>query len=327
MLVLGIFIFWFSVRDVSFSELIGDIKRLQWGWLLVAFLSMFFSLFFEAAVVKALLHKETMTLRWRDALRIPFIEQLFNGITPFSSGGQPAQLFAMLQSGADAGRATSVLLMKFVVYQSMIVVNFIFALTTGFHYVADKMQVLSLLFVLGFVVHLCVIVALLMVMYWYNFTKKTVKFFFKPFKKFSKTDRYEKLEVKIDEKIDNFYEESLRLKKDGRLLLKISCLTLVQLFFYYVIPYFILLGLGISGVNFWMIVTMHILIVMVISLFPIPGGSGGAEYSFSTIFSSFITNSSKLILAMILWRIITYYFGMFLGMVALVVKPQKMKKG
>ncbi len=100
----------------------------------------------------------------------------------------------------------------------------------------------------------------------------------------------------------------------------------MQLFFYYIIPYFILLGLGVSGVNFWMITTMHILIVMVISLFPIPGGSGGAEYSFSTIFSSFITNSSKLILAMILWRIITYYFGMFLGMIALVIPPQKMKK-
>ncbi|MFT8373528.1 MAG: lysylphosphatidylglycerol synthase transmembrane domain-containing protein, partial [Liquorilactobacillus satsumensis] len=307
MLVLGIAIFLFSVRNVSFSALVVDIQHLHWGWLIVAFCSMFFSFFLEAIVVKALLHKETMTLRWRDALRIPLIEQLFNGITPFSSGGQPAQLFAMLQSGADAGRATSVLLMKFVVYQSMIVVNFIFALLTGFHFVADKMQVLSLLFVLGFVVHLCVIMALLMIMYWYSFTKRLVKAFFKPLRWLSKSNRYEKLEEKVDVKIDNFYEESLRLKRDGWLLFKISCLTLVQLFFYYIIPYFILLGLGVSGVNFWMITTMHILIVMVISLFPIPGGSGGAEYSFSTIFSSFITNSSKLILAMILWRIITYY--------------------
>ena len=55
----------------------------------------------------------------------PLIEALFNGITPFASGGQPAQLFALLQSGVDAGRATSILLMKFVVYQSMIVLNFI----------------------------------------------------------------------------------------------------------------------------------------------------------------------------------------------------------
>nr|WP_275066621.1 lysylphosphatidylglycerol synthase domain-containing protein [Ligilactobacillus murinus] len=72
--------------------------------------------------------------------------------------------------------------------------------------------------------------------------------------------------------------------------------------------------------------TLHVLIVMVISLFPIPGGAGGAEYSFSLIFSTFVNSGSKLVLAMIIWRLITYYLGMFGGMVALVIKPDKYSK-
>ncbi len=64
---------------------------------------------------------------------------------------------------------------------------------------------------------------------------------------------------------------------------------------------------------------------MIISLFPIPGGAGGAEYSFSVLFSSFIGANSKLVLAMLLWRLLTYYFGMFAGMFALVIKPDKVK--
>ncbi|KRM94903.1 hypothetical protein FC19_GL000003 [Liquorilactobacillus aquaticus DSM 21051] len=325
MLIFGTAIFAFSVRNVSFESLIGDITKLKWQWLLLAVASMMFSFFLEALVVRVLLKREGSLFPMRDAVRIPLIEQLFNGITPFSSGGQPAQLFALLQSGVDAGRATSVLLMKFIVYQSMVVINFVVSLVIGFEYVSDKIHALSLLFVFGFIVHFIVIVSLLLIMYWYNFTKKVVKFFFKPLKFFFKEARYLKWEHIVDEKIDNFYRESLRLKRSWKLLVKISLLTLAQLFFYYIIPFFILLALGVTNVNFLMVTTMHVLIVMIISLFPIPGGSGGAEYSFSIIFTSFISNASKLVLAMLLWRLITYYLGMFMGMIALVLKPKKIQ--
>ncbi|MFT8393369.1 MAG: lysylphosphatidylglycerol synthase transmembrane domain-containing protein [Liquorilactobacillus ghanensis] len=326
MLILGVIILAFSLRDVSFRSLATDLLTLNWRWLLVAMASMLISYFLEAIVVKILLQRETMEFPLRSAVRIPLIEQLFNGITPFSSGGQPAQLFALIQSGVDAGRATSVLLMKFVVYQSMIVINFIIALFIGFHFVASKMHALSLFFLFGFLIHFAVIVGLLLVMYWYSFTRKLVGVFFKLLRCFSHSVRIDHWEMVLDEKINNFYQESLRLKRDSWLLLKIGLITLIKLLFYYIVPYFILLALGEKNVSLLLVTTFHILIVMVISLFPIPGGSGGAEYSFSTIFSSFITNSSKLVLAMLLWRLLTYYLGILLGMIALVVRPQKVKQ-
>lgn len=325
MLLIGVIITYFSLRSISLKALVSDLIKLKWGWLIVALISMLASFMMEAVVVKMLLHRETMNFPWLDAIRVPLIEQLFNGITPFSSGGQPAQLFALVQSGVDAGRATSVLLMKFVVYQSMIVINFIFALFIGFHYVADKMHALSFLFLFGFLIHFGVIIGLLLVMYWYSFTKKMVKISFYPVKRFIKKERITKWELVIDEKIENFYQESLRLKGDFNLLLKIGGLTLIQLIFYYVVPYFILLALGQKNVSLVLVTTLHILIVMIISLFPIPGGSGGAEYSFSTIFSSFISNPSKLVLAMLLWRLLTYYLGVVLGLIALLISPHKVE--
>ena len=243
------------------------------------------------------------------------IELLFNGITPFSTGGQPAQLFALMQSGVDGGRATSMLLMKFVVYQSMIVVNFIVCILIGFRFIADKLHVLSMLIIFG----------LIMIMYWYNFTKKMVRVMIKPLSLFLKSERLEKIKKSVDDKIDSFYEESLRLRADWGLLIKISLLTLVQLFFYYLIPYFILLSLGVTHVNVLLVMTMHVLIVMIISLFPIPGGVGGAELSFSMVFSTFISGHGKLVLAMLLWRAVTYYLVIFAGIVALAVKPDKIK--
>ncbi len=325
MLLLGGGIFAYSLRDTNLHEISHDIATMNWGWFLVAVLCICLYLGLEGVTVKIFMANRYPSFTWKDALRLPLIEQLFNGITPFSTGGQPAQLVAMLQSGVDGGIASSVLLMKFVVFQSMIVVNFIISILIGFHYIAEKLHVLSLLVIFGFVIHLSVIVALLMVMYWYRFTKHLMNLVIKPVNWFVPTERYESIKASLNEKVDSFYQESLKMKTEYRKLAKVAGVTLLQLLAYYIIPYFILLSLNIYGVNLVMAMSLHTLIFMIISLFPIPGGTGGAEYSFAVLFTTFTSSHSKLVLAMLLWRILTYYFGMFAGMFALIVKPDKVK--
>ncbi|WP_191364043.1 lysylphosphatidylglycerol synthase transmembrane domain-containing protein [Limosilactobacillus oris] len=325
MLLIGGGIVAYSLRTVNLRLLIQDFFTLNWWWMLVALACICLYLILEGVVVKIFMNNRHADFTWKDALRLPPIEQLFNGITPFSTGGQPAQLVAMLQCGVDGGLASSVLLMKFVVFQAMIVINFLVSLLIGFHFIAEKLHALSLLVLLGFVIHLAVIVGLLLVMYWYGFTKRALNLLIKPCVWFMKPQRYERLRISLNEKVDSFYQESLRMKEEYGKMAKVCLVTLCQLFFYYAIPYFIMLALGVHGMNFIMVISLHVLIFMIISLFPIPGGAGGAEYSFSVLFASFIGSGTKLVLAMILWRLLTYYFGMFAGMVALFIKPDKIK--
>ncbi|XRF77948.1 flippase-like domain-containing protein [Pediococcus acidilactici] len=118
MILAGLVIFGYSLRGVNLHQVSHDILNLNVGWLLVALLCIILYLGFEAVATKVLVESNGDRLSWKDAIRIPLIEQLFNGLTPFSSGGQPAQLVALMQSGIEGGRASSVLLMKFVVFQS-----------------------------------------------------------------------------------------------------------------------------------------------------------------------------------------------------------------
>ncbi|MBU7555655.1 flippase-like domain-containing protein [Pediococcus ethanolidurans] len=326
MLALGVGIFAFSLRNVNLNQLLHDIVHIHVQWLLVAVICMLLYFGIEAVITKMFVVSNGDRFSIRDAIRIPLIEQLFNGITPFSSGGQPAQLVALMQSGVEAGRASSVLLMKFVVFQAMIVINFMFSLLIGFNYIAEKMSYLSLFVVFGFLIHFAVIIGLLLVMYWHGFTKKLISWIMIPIGWFVKKDRYDKWKVSLDEKVDTFYLESVRIKLQWKLLIKVFVMTFFQLLFYYLVPYYIMLSLGYTGINIIMVTSLHVLIVMVISIFPIPGGSGGAEYSFDVLFSSFIHSNSKLVLAMLIWRLLTYYFGMFGGMFALVTKPDKLNR-
>lgn len=326
MVMAGCGIFAYSMRDQNLHLIMAELKRMNWEWFLVAVACICLYMGLEGVVDKLFLANRYPDFTWRDALRLPPIEQLFNGITPFSTGGQPAQLVALLQSGVEGGMASSVLLMKFVVFQSMIVISFLISLLIGFHYIAEKLQALSLLVILGFVVHLSVIVALLLVMYWYGFTKRAVNLLIEPASWFMNSVSYQLMRQKLNEKIDTFYRESIKMKSEYGKLTQVSVVTIAQLFFYYAIPYFIMLALGIHGINFMMVMSLHVLIFMIISLFPIPGGTGGAEYSFAVLFSSFMHSSSKLVLAMILWRILTYYFCMFAGMFCVVLKPDRVKQ-
>ncbi|TPR40835.1 lysylphosphatidylglycerol synthase transmembrane domain-containing protein [Apilactobacillus micheneri] len=326
MFLFGAFIFWYFIRDIQISVLIQDFFTINWWWILVAFMCMALYLGLEAVITKIIVNTQSKRFTFKDALRVPLVEQLFNGITPFSSGGQPGQLYVLVQTGVDAGKASSALLMKFIIFQGMIVLNFIMSLIVGFQYIEEKLHYLAIFVIFGFIIHLFVIAILLLIMYWYSFTKKMIDIVIRPVRLFISNDKFVSFKNMIDEKVDNFHQESVKIAKQWKLMFKIIIITFFQLAFYYLIPYFIMLSLGFSKVNIIVVVSLHVLIFMIISLFPIPGGAGGAEYSFEALFKSYITNSTKLVLALMIWRLLTYYLGMILGAIALFIKPDKISK-
>ncbi|WP_461227417.1 lysylphosphatidylglycerol synthase transmembrane domain-containing protein [Lacticaseibacillus suihuaensis] len=324
MVLLGVSIFLFEMRHLHFHQVVKTLLHLNLWWLLVATLVMLASWVIETWVVQIFVQHDGEHLPFQAALRVPLVEQLFNNITPFASGGQPAQLIALMQAGVEGGRASSVLLMKFVVYQFMVLLNFILTIAIGFRQVAGRLGPLAWFIVFGFVIHVVVICGLLLVMYHYRFTKQLVAWAVKVYGRFAGPVRQAALQTKMNEKIDSFYAESLHLKQEKTKVLRAAALTLAQLLLYYSVPYFVLRSFGVNHVSLVEVIVLHVMIVMIVSLFPIPGGTGGAEYSFKTLFATYVPLPSQLVLAMLLWRLLTYYLGMALGAVALSVVPQRM---
>jgi uncharacterized protein (TIRG00374 family) len=216
--------------------------------------------------------------------------------------------------------------MKFVIYQGMVLINFIVAMVVSFQSVARHFGGLALMIVFGLVIHVVTISFLLMIMYYYNFTKRMVQVVLKPVLFFLKPEKRDRILASADRSIDSFYNESLVLKEERKKVIKAAILTFLQLLLYYLVVYFVLLALNVHHINLLDVVVMQIMIVMITSIFPVPGGTGGAEVSFKALFSGFIPSASGLILAMFLWRFITYFFGMFLGVIGVLKKPNLNKK-
>ena len=57
-------------------------------------------------------------------------------------------------------------------------------------------------------------------------------------------------------------------------------------------------------------------VMLIDSMMPTPGSTGGLEYGFMSFFSVFV-KGAKLSALMIVWRMITYYFGLIMGSIVL----------
>ncbi len=323
LIISSAFIIW-QFRGVDLEQFVQEIKNVNVWWLLVAFLFMFIYWLFEAVV----LHKSILPAFRKESFfssfRITMIGQFFNTITPMQAGGQPAQLYALVKKGLDIGVSSSILLFKFIIYQSMIVINFIIVLIFGFHYLlTGALPQVKYLVLIGFTIHLAVVVGLILVGKSSRFTTKLVHLILKPFNWFMKKERIQKIQASVDDKITSFHEESGRISRDRKLIWSASIYTSLQLWAYFVIPYFILLGVGVSDLNLFMVITFHAFIMMFATVVPTPGGTGGAEYTFTLLFGTLLV-SAKLLTALLLWRIVTYYSCIVFGAIAIAI-PDKNK--
>ena len=251
-------------------------------------------------------------------VRNSLITVFFNGTTPFSSGGQPVQIYFLSKEGVDIEKSTAIVVQNFVVYQFVLILFGVFAITCNsiFH-IFDKIPLLSRLTFFGFMINFVVMLLLLIISYTHrpdNFILlKSVDILHK-FKLIKNKTRVKK---NLNKKIKQFYNSACELKHHKMIYFKCFIYNFLGFLFLYSIPYILILSVSSGSSMDYLKSLVSIAYVMLIGSFvPIPGGSGGLEYAFSKFFGLYIVNyiTSSLI---IIWRFITYYFGMILGACAL----------
>ena len=125
--------------------------------------------------------------------------------------------------------------------------------------------------------------------------------------------------------MEEFHEGATILLKDKKTFIKMIMLQFLSLSIFYLIPLILLYGMGdYSSLNGYKSIIISAYVMLIGSFVPIPGGTGGLEYGFIAFYGNFI-KGSKLNAVMLLWRFITYYFGIMLGAIVLNFKRKKVK--
>ena len=216
----------------------------------------------------------------------------------------------------------SALLTKFIVYQLTLTAISVSAIIFRFHFFMGHVDALMVAVLFGFAGNTVITLGLLAIALFKEGTKKVVHKLI-DFLAYFRIVRNPKAKHEYAEvELNNFNQQFTYLSKHKFHLVKIGLVTAVQLMSYFFIGNVIYYSFNLSGADSVTLLAAQSFVHMIASSVPIPGGIGAAEGSFSMFFSMFFPE--KMIgLAVVLWRLITFYLSIVVGLIFTVIEKRR----
>ena len=300
------FIIYFLTSENGMINLIESAATFSWQWIIFGVICHLSNIAADAFALYTLTKNYSKNYTYRQSLKCTAIGQFFSVVTPAAAGSQPMQLYCLKRQNVDTGVASSIIIQKFLVYQSTITLYSLVAVICNFDIFNNgNSELMITLAALGFFSHAFVI----SLMYFLSFNQKVTSKLMKAIYTFlSKIKIIKNPEEKLKDlevKLKNFYDANVYLYKNKKSLFKVAGATVVQLTLSFVVSYTIYRAFNFNSVNAFDMITGQAFITMVSSFMPLPAGAGAAEGSFYVFFEAFFTpNTIKS--AILIWRIISY---------------------
>lgn len=307
------------------DQLINLLKNINYYWIGAAFGGMLLYWVADALTLQLITRSLFEEQRFLDSFKVTMVGQFFNSITPFATGGQPAQAYVMVKDGVKPGHSITILVVKSIFFQTTLVLYTLAATITKITFFNSSIPHFMFLYLLGLGVNLIVISTYILSFYSREAAEKIVRFIFKILRKLKFLKNIDKTKSKIEAEIVSFDEGVEVLKKNKKVLIKAFILQISQLTFYFIIPYFIYIGLHtgrINGISLWTMIATQSIVTMITFLIPSPGSTGGAEGTGYLFFSLFFKHR-VVIPVILIWRIITYYLPVVFGGLVSALAPEK----
>ena len=316
-LLIMLVVFYFIIKD-DYKNILYNLSIANRWFLILSVLFILLYYLLKAICIYSIAKEHNKDIQLKDMLKQTLVTQFFNGITPFSTGGQPMQIYMLRNSGISVGSATNIIIQDFLMYQLALVTVGILALISNaiFHYFELDAGWTTLLMA-GFLINTVIGLCLLFISFSKRFNDFIGKLIIKIGAKVRIIKDKEKAVQTWSKKLEEFNESAKLFKDKKSLLLKCYLFNCLALISYYIIPLFVFLSFNINlSISPLAVITSSAFVMIIGNFMPIPGGSVGIEIAFTNIFGSFL-DSSLISSALIIWRFITYYFGVLIGGCAL----------
>ena len=163
LLIITLTVLVFVLKD-DFPAIMESLKNANLIYLVLALLCFFVALLFEAKAYQEIIEEYQFDYNLKKSYRMLLITKFFNGITPFSSGGQPMQIYMLKKEGIRITKATNIIVQNFIIYQAALVVFGLFAVVYNhFNQIFVSIPLLRHLVTVGFAMNTLVMLGLIIV--------------------------------------------------------------------------------------------------------------------------------------------------------------------
>lgn len=315
----GLLIYMFTVDGVD--NITKVLSSVNYSWLIAGIVLIVIYWLLEGLCFYVITKKIYKQQRFISSFRLAMIGRLFNNITPFSCGDQPAQLVAMKQEGKSLSDGASILLTRFIVYQLVFVIYTLIIIILKYSYFKILVSNFMYLAIIGFGINLLVVVFLASLVINEKIVFNIVKYVIELLGKFKIIKDVPGNLEKFKGIIEEFHAQIDLIKKEKFMMLKMAIYTAIEITVLYSITYIVYRAFGLNEVDYFTIISAQTLLSLVTGYMPTPGAGVAAEGGFYIVFKTFFS-ASTLNLSILFWRMYTFYLPIIVGMIFLAYKPK-----
>ncbi len=316
LIIITILVLYFVLKD-DFNDISNILLKVDLKYIFIAVIFYFLYIAIRAYMIYITVANKKKFSLW-ESIKHNMITQFFNGITPFSTGGQPMEIYMLTKHKIRTARATNIILQNFLYYQIALVIYGAFAVLYNYFFnIFPADSLLKKLVILGFLINTIVCIILFLIACSEKFTKRCMKCIVFLLDKSNIIKNKEETKNKWMNRLQEFHNNTKSISKKVHMFVLGVSLNLISLTCLYIIPLFVLYSFhDFTSLNFINSIVTSAYVLLIGSFVPIPGASGGIEYGFLHFFNNFISGG-MIVAVLLVWRIITYYVGVVVGAILL----------
>ncbi len=310
----------FVILDPDLKEADNVLLEISPLWFLLALACMI--VYYVGDTVMYLIGADLMGVRqpFFEGLLTTMIGFFYSAITPLASGGQPFQVVQMKKRGINVGTSTSILMLKFLSWHMVITIMGIFGIVLLWERNLFSSTAMLVMFIVGIFVHMaCLFIGILLSIKpslvekagnsILNFTQRV---FLR-----KKPEKLEKMRGAWEKFVADYKQAMVFAGQHKGGMVLIILTGIVEVFSYMATTYFTYRGLGFCQTGFMEIVLVQIMLTISVAFIPLPGASIASEGGFYAVFTKYFSASRSV--GMLIWRLLTYYMTIILGLIAVVI--------
>ena len=294
-----------TTLDITLIPMI--MKLVNKKFIFIGFLIMVLYIILECTIINILIKTIQKTKVRFLAVKIAMMGFYYNLVTPFASGSQPMQIYALNKYDINLSKSIAIVTNKTVLFQTVVTIYSAVIIFLNIEVLKNELPSMLVLMSIGMVMNIVSLLGGMLIALTPNTMKIIVKVIVNILYRLNIFKSLNKKIHTINKFIDEYsYSIKLFIKNKKALCLSII-LTIIQLTVFFSISYCVYKAFNLNGLSLFEVLSLQVFLYMSVSPIPTPGNVGANEVAFLTIFSN-VFPGSIIGYSVFLYSIYVYYF-------------------
>ena len=307
--------------EKTFIEVFSNVNV---KYLLISVATLLAMMLLDSLKYYVIMHATKVKASYPTALTVGLLGKYYDYITPFSSGGQPMQIYYLHKKGIGAGESSAIIFIKFAFNMSMwLTICFclmLFNRDVLLQYVTDgtQLKLFQIAGWIGFVVNCALPVLIVCCVLLPRMTWAITRWVLNVGNKLKIVKNKDVLFARARHAVVAFVAAFISMLKKPFHSLVLAILCIAEPLLGMMLPYFVVVALGGTAITpsselMFAIMTLNVYAQMTVTVVPTPGNSGAMESAFMMTLVS--VSEGVLFWTVFSWRFLSYYSYIIIGLI------------